>query len=530
MNDLDLYKQAQKKVISILLNGTRHDFDTVLNKLPEEYFTDIRYKFILRAIEWIYDNGHTLSPLSLINCLAIQSDAKGKSYLSYLDPDTNNPEKYINDVIDFIEDDDSNSLMTYIKMVSDKFGVSNIVSMANKILRMDACGQLTIGKARNIIEEYAVYLQDEQDKDKPKTLQKILQSMSRDIDNAVDEFSASIKTDIKLIDKAISLEPTNVTIIGADTSHGKSSLALQIAWNIAKQQKVLVDNITGEALLDENGRRKYGHRVVVFFSLEMSDKELGTKLLCNALNISYQEFIQNHSNIERKRMIDEFEALMPILTPNLIIDYQSFSKEDIYNRCRELKVIYGSIDLVVIDYIQLVEEVNKSAGKREDSVYREISRFFKKTIAGKLNTHVVALSQLRNPDTDRNGNLLHRPTMFRLFGSSAFRCDASNILLVFREWTAGQKMTTVNFGGAEGEKDISTYLISRIIFAKVRMGENAIEKVVGFYPTTQYFLSLRELIDANADLSKADFDFRMDISKMFLEKKEIVDDNEEVEK
>ena len=76
--------------------------------------------------------------------------------------------------------------------------------------------------------------------------------------SSVDGDQTIVHANIPMIDKYVWFAPGNQTIIAGDTGHGKTSLSLQIAWNIAKQRKKVIDLDTGRPRLDDNGKGNLG--------------------------------------------------------------------------------------------------------------------------------------------------------------------------------------------------------------------------------------------------------------------------------
>jgi replicative DNA helicase len=102
----------------------------------------------------------------------------------------------------------------------------------------------------------------------------------------------------------------------------------------------------------------------------------------------------------------------------------------------------------------------------------------------RLETHTIALSQLNKPASDKNGAVVHKPNLDRLFGSSALKQDATHVIFVYREWSVGIKKIML------GTESASSYYISKILIAKHRFGHNQIDITVGFIPYLAYFVPL----------------------------------------
>ena len=205
--------------------------------------------------------------------------------------------------------------------------------------------------------------------------------------------------------KTAGFQRGDMIIIAGRPSMGKTSFALNIA---------------------ENAAIRYGHPVAIL-SLEMSKEQLALRLLCSQTevplyrvrsgNLSNEEF-----NLIPRKLKDLYKA------PILIDDTASPTVLEIRAKCRRLKA-EGRLDLVLIDYLQLI----RSAGASENRV-QEISLISRslKALAKELEVPVIALSQLSRAVEQRTGKD-RRPQLSDLRESGALEQDADLVMFVFRE-------------------------------------------------------------------------------------------------
>jgi len=483
------YAEAQRAILSIILNHGDVAFDVANRYLEERHFTELRYKMMWRCMKWLWENDHEITDITVEHSMAVTRDTTGQPALDLLDPKTGKHKDELNAIKSYRSKENVSHLQSYLDIILDKFKVEKYYQMATELAIQAKDGKSTAGQLQSIVNKYAVYF-SEKDRKQPRTLIDVADTLIEKNKSSSDGDQSIMHTKIPMIDNFVWLAPGNQTVIAGDTGHGKTSLALQIAWNIAKQRRKVIDLDTGRVLLDDNGKEIWTHRRVLFFSLEMSEDELLIKLCCIENNITVQKFMTKLSPNERVKMLDAFKESLKLIAPNFMADSSASNLRDINSKSNMVYSTYGGIDLIVVDYLQLVEDVKEGGqNKREDEVYRTVSRFLKK-LARRLETHTIVLSQLNKPASDKNGAVIHRPNLDRLFGSTALKQDATHVIFVYREWSLDIKKTIIN------SESTSSYYINRIILGKHRFGYNQVEIVAGFIPYLSYFVPLQVIKEA----------------------------------
>lgn len=483
------YLEAQRAILSIILNHGTSAFDMAQRYLEERHFTELRYKMMWRCISWLYDNDHEITEITTENSMMVTRDSTGQVAFDLLDPRTGKHRDELLAIKEYRGKENVSHLQSYMDIILDKFKVEKYFDMASQIMSKAKDGKATAGQLQSLIGRYSEFF-SEKDRKQPRSLIEIAETIIQKNKASDDGDQTIIHCNIPMIDSLVWLTPGNQTIVAGDTSHGKTSFALQIAWNIAKQRKKVIDLNTGRPMLNDDGKEIWEHRRVLFFSLEMHESELITKLCCIENNITVQKFMTELSPKEKVDMMSRFKKQVSLVAPNFMVDYNVSTLKDITSKSNMVYSTYGSIDVIVVDYLQLVEDVKEGGFRREDEVYRSVSRSLKK-LATKLECHTIALSQLNNAPTDKTGAVNHRPTLGRLFGSSALKQDATHVIFVYREWSAGIKQTIIN-----GKASSSLY-VNRLILAKHRFGNNQVEVACGFIPYLSYFLPLQVIREAN---------------------------------
>ena len=176
---------------------------------------------------------------------------------------------------------------------------------------------------------------------------------------------------------------------------------------------------------DRNTAVKSGATVLIF-SLEMSKAQLGQRLLAMESRVEMQKL--KTGNIERNDWDRINMALDSLSKTNLHIDdTPGISLLEMKNKCRRLKA-EKSLDLVIIDYLQLM----KGEGKASDSRQQEISNLsrYLKLLAREMDCPVLVLSQLSRAAEQRQD---HRPILSDLRDSGAIEQDADMVIFLYRD-------------------------------------------------------------------------------------------------
>jgi replicative DNA helicase len=218
------------------------------------------------------------------------------------------------------------------------------------------------------------------------------------------------------------LQPSDLIVLAGRPSMGKTALATNIAFNVARAraQSMARNGSLPASDLGHDGA------IVGFFSLEMSAEQLATRILSEQAGIPSEKI--------RRGMIDEseFKRLVEVsqemATIPLFIDQTGgLSIAQLAARARKLKRQQG-LGLLVVDYLQLMTGTSKKGDNRVQEV-SEITTGLK-ALAKELNIPILALSQLSRAVEAREDK---RPQLADLRESGSIEQDADIVLFVFRE-------------------------------------------------------------------------------------------------
>jgi replicative DNA helicase len=225
---------------------------------------------------------------------------------------------------------------------------------------------------------------------------------------------------IDLDSKIGGLHPSDLVIIAARPSMGKSSLACNIAFDVAR-------NYAWEPQPDGSKKTVRGG-VVAFFSLEMAAEQLAMRLLAEASGVSGDRL--------RKGEIDASEfgrvrdAALEIQEAPLYIDATGgISMAKLAARARRLKRMVG-LDLLIVDYLQLI--TGGDGMGRNDNRVQEVSMITQslKSLAKELAIPVIALAQLSRQVENREDK---KPQLSDLRESGSIEQDADMVMFIYRE-------------------------------------------------------------------------------------------------
>lgn len=298
----------------------------------------------------------------------------------------------------------------YVKVVRDKSVVRNLIRTCNAIT----------GEALAEEDDAEVILDNAEQKIFEIAESRTKQTFSR-IAPVADRVLARVKeraagegtgitglsTGFREVDEMTSgLQRTDLIIVAGRPSMGKTALCLTVAQNAALHSKA----------------------VVALFSLEMSKEQLVTRMLSSEAHINAHRFRTGHL------MSNEWERLAGAISTLseariFIDDTPGISALEIRAKARRLAAEQKQLDLIVIDYLQLM---GSGSGRRSENRQQEVSQISRelKGIAKELDVPVLALSQLSRAPEARNPP---KPLMSDLRESGSIEQDADVVAFIYRE-------------------------------------------------------------------------------------------------
>ncbi|MGI5832495.1 MAG: replicative DNA helicase [Thermoguttaceae bacterium] len=291
----------------------------------------------------------------------------------------------------------------YAKIVRDKAILRELIETSSKIL---VGAYESDKKPRDLIaeaEEEIFQISNERSSQNVRPMREIMGDLLFKIDNMTEEMDG-LSTGFTKLDEILNgLRASELIILAARPSMGKTALATNIADYVAVETK----------------------QPVLFFSLEMEKKELALRMLCARGRVPGKRLRGNYlDDIERDRFLEAAAALAA--APLYIDDSSSHTVSEIAAAARRLKRKSG-LAMIVIDYLTLIEPDNPTE-PRQEQVAKTARRL--KGLARELDIPVLCLAQVNRQAEQSKDN---RPRLSNLRESGAIEQDADVVIFVHRE-------------------------------------------------------------------------------------------------
>lgn len=356
-----------------------------------EFFHIALHRTIYSTMLSMFTHGRTIDFVTLYEELRHEKnfdETEGKTYLVGLVdncPSTSNVE-------------------IYAKLVRDKYDIRQLIYAGRQIIDKATAGE---DESDMLVDNAEQLIFDIRRGKNIQGLQRIdeiiLQTFDRlDALNKDDPSMKPVSSGIRDLDKVITgLNRSDLILLAARPGMGKTSFALNIAKSVAGPQKA----------------------TVAFFSLEMSKEQLASRLLSTEALVEGTKLRTGKlTDEEWQRIIAGGDILSKM---NLYLDdTPGITVPAMKAKLRRLR----KLDLVVIDYLQLMSSGRRSDGNRVQEI-SEITRNLK-IMAKELNVPVICLSQLSRASEQRTD---HRPQLSDLRDSGSIEQDADIVLFLYRE-------------------------------------------------------------------------------------------------
>ncbi len=371
--------------------------EKTINLLSEKSFYKEIHQQIYRALSQIYEKDRAVDLVTLTEELKrekILSDIGGVSYLNSL----------INSVTTTANIED------YVAIVREKAILRELIKVSTNIIaecyREPEDAKILLDRAEQQIFSIAQRKNTQQ-------LVEIKTYLHSVLDKAESLYQGKglitgIPTGYTEFDNLTAgLHPSNLIIIAARPSMGKTSICLNIAENIALKEKI----------------------PVAIFSLEMSVEEILIRLLCSNANVNITDLRRGYTGV-KKTFRDLTDAASRFSeAPIYLSESPNFTINDIRTEVRRLVAEKGPI-VLIIDYLQLLAGFSSSRYESRQQEISDISRSLK-NLSRDLKIPVIAVSQLsRRPEEKERAG---RPRLSDLRESGALEQDADVVAFIYRE-------------------------------------------------------------------------------------------------
>lgn len=298
-------------------------------------------------------------------------------------------------------------LEEYIQLIQDKFLRRSLINLGYETINSAFITNIPLEKILNDFEKKSFSLTNGLIDEKKLTTPELFSNLFLELkEKALKPELPGLASGFYDLDSLTQgFQKSDLIILAARPSMGKTALVLNIAENIIKKYKV----------------------PVLFFSLEMSKEQLIYRLLSNETGISQTRLkignLYKEDWHELKKSIEEYSRL-----PFFIDDEPNLTTQDIRAKIKQILFEQNNIGLIIIDYLQLL--VN-SKFKSENRV-QELSQITRalKNLAKEFQIPVIALSQLSRNVENR---ISKRPVLSDLRESGSIEQDADLVLMLYRE-------------------------------------------------------------------------------------------------
>lgn len=322
----------------------------------------------------------------------------------------------------------------YINIVNEKAILRNLINTATSIVSDAYNGDFTINETLDDAERKILNVVKNRKASEFKPIQEALSLAQTNLEKLSENGSeiTGVPSGFYDLDKVTTgFHENELIILAARPGMGKTAIVLNIATNVAMTTK----------------------KNVAVFNLEMGADQLAMRMISSAGQIdSYKLRTGKLEHNDWKRVNEAISQLAD--THIMIDDTPGITIGEIRAKCRRLASSKDGLDIVIIDYLQLISGSEKYAGNRQQEV-SEISRSLK-TLAMELNVPIVALSQLSRSVDAREDK---RPLMSDLRESGSIEQDADIVAFLYRD-DYYNKATAIDENTS----------VSEFIFAKHRNG------------------------------------------------------------
>ncbi len=295
----------------------------------------------------------------------------------------------------------------YADIVASKSTYRRLIDTCNDVLGDAYLEQQPPKELVSTAEQRVFEILDERSRNEVSTIRDVLHQAMDRIDARMrgEVLQGGVESGFADLDHLLGgLHNSELLILAARPSMGKTALAMNIAEHVAVE----------------------GQAPSLFVSLEMSANELADRLLCSAARVNSHRLRNGTlSNDDRRRLLETAAKMSQ--SPLFIDDSPSRTVTEIAAAARRIKRREGSLGLVTIDYLQLIEPDN-SADSRQEQVARIARRL--KGLARDLDVPVLCLAQVNRQAEDAKE---HRPRLSHLRESGAIEQDADVVMFVHRE-------------------------------------------------------------------------------------------------
>jgi len=420
---------AERSILGAVLLENGHYNEAAERLRSEDFALDSHQRIFARMGELI-DSGRAVDLVTLTEELARRKEVESVGGVAYLASLTEGLPRRL-------------SIDEYVHIVKDKSLLRQLIGICSNAITRAADQSESALDVLNIAETELINVTEKGIVSGFAGIPEIVRDSFGTIDNLYKQGKeiTGLATHYTEFDRMTSgLQHSELTIIAARPSMGKTAWAINIAQNAAV----------------------YSGKIVAVFSLEMSKESLLRRMLASQALVDSQKIQKGFLLREdQEKLTIALEALTEAKI--FIDDTPGISLTEMRAKARRLRQMQGGLDLIVIDYLQLMAAApGGPASKRYENRTQEVSAISRglKALAKELKVPVVALSQLSRASEQRGGD--KKPMLSDLRESGSIEQDADVVAFIHRESYYNRD--------ENGQPDPETEGKAEIIIAKQRNG------------------------------------------------------------
>jgi replicative DNA helicase len=387
--------EAERSILGTILLDNLSYNQAAEHLKPEDFSLDSHRRIYTRMVD-LAESSRPIDMITLVEELDRRKELESIGDVGY-----------VSGLLDGVPD--RPSIEHYIKIVRDKALLRGLIHVANAAIARASDQSDLAEEVLNDAEAAIMQLSEKRIGRGFLGVQEIVKESFGSVDALLQRGQriTGLATHYTDLDEMTSgLQRADLVIIAGRPSMGKTAFAMNIAENAS-----IVDQ-----------------KVVGMFSLEMSREALLLRLLCSRARVDSHKM--RTGSLWRDDMTKVVQAMDELAhAPIFIDDTPGIVLSEMRAKARRLKQSQGGLDLLIVDYLQLMS----GGGRRYENRTQEVSAISRglKGLAKELNVPVIALSQLSRAPESRGGD--HRPQLADLRESGSIEQDADVVAFIFRE-------------------------------------------------------------------------------------------------
>jgi replicative DNA helicase len=387
--------EAERSILGAILLDNLSYNQAAEHLKPEDFSLDSHRRIYTRMVD-LAESSRPIDMITLVEELDRRKELEAIGDVGY-----------VSGLLDGVPD--RPSIEHYIKIVRDKALLRGLIHVANAAIARASDQSDLAEEVLNDAEAAIMQLSEKRIGRGFLGVQEIVKESFGSVDALLQRGQriTGLATHYADLDEMTSgLQRADLVIIAGRPSMGKTAFAMNIAENAAIEDQ----------------------KVVGMFSLEMSREALLLRLLCSRARVDSHKM--RTGSLWRDDMTKVVRAMDELAhAPIFIDDTPGIVLSEMRAKARRLKQSQGKLDLLIVDYLQLMS----GGGRRYENRTQEVSAISRglKGLAKELNVPVIALSQLSRAPESRGGD--HRPQLADLRESGSIEQDADVVAFIFRE-------------------------------------------------------------------------------------------------